>query len=281
MTKQQFLDKAHNIHGYKYKYIDLPSKFTLLDYIKINLNNVIYTQRVNKHLLGKCCEKTTPIKTNKQFIKESKNIWKDTFDYSLTNYTGANNKLKLINKLTGIIVEQIPSLHLQGHLVKKIDNKQFIELSKLVSDYKYSYDKCLYINKTKKITLICEKHGEFLIHPFNHLNYGDICTKCNETVVFKLISKYLKNINFTRQYKFNDMNLPFDFYIPSMRIVIDFQDKNHFDPNFEYYNQLKINEKIKNDYCEEHYINLIRIKYTNIDNIESILKESIKNYRKV
>ena len=57
---------------------------------------------------------------------------------------------------------------------------------------------------------------------------------------------------------------------------LDFIDKNNFDTNFEYYNQLKINDKIKNDYCEDNYINLIRIKYTDINNIKTILNPILR-----
>jgi Mor family transcriptional regulator len=45
----------------------------------------------------------------------------------------------------------------------------------------------------------------------------------------------------------------------------------------ESFNKLKINDKIKNDYCEENYIELIRIKYDQINRIFEILKESLKN----
>ena len=43
------------------------------------------------------------------------------------------------------------------------------------------------------------------------------------------------------------------------------------------YETLKINDKIKNDYCEDNYIDLIRIRYDQIDRIFDILKESLKN----
>jgi hypothetical protein len=45
----------------------------------------------------------------------------------------------------------------------------------------------------------------------------------------------------------------------------------------EAYNRLKINDKIKSDYCEDSYIDLIRIRYDQIDRVFEILKESLKN----
>jgi hypothetical protein len=41
---------------------------------------------VVKHLIGRCPEKNTPIKTTKEFILESKEIWGSKYDYSLVVY---------------------------------------------------------------------------------------------------------------------------------------------------------------------------------------------------
>ena len=266
MTKQQFLDKARSIHGYKYKYIDLPDKITQNDIIKLEMNGISYIQRVGKHLLGKCPEKNTPKKTTQEFIKESKKIWGEyRFDYTNTVYNGALRKVKLFDKIKNIEIEQPALTHLHGSEMKNLKSDQFIEMSKLVSDYKYKYDKCEYINKTTKVTLICPVHGEFNILPFNHLNYGEVCKQCEITLIFKDIKKFLNknNLSFYQQYKFNDFHQIFDFYIPSANILIDVSDN-----------------KIKENYCEENYINLIRIKYDQIDDLYRILWDNLKIYIK-
>ena len=54
------------------------------------------------------------------------------------------------------------------------------------------------------------------------------------------------------------------------------------DPNVvikRFLNNESIN-KIKNDYCEDNYINLIRIRYDQIDNIEKLLFDNLKIYLK-
>lgn len=269
MIKQKFLEKAHEKHGYKYKYIDLPEKVICTDYIKLEIDNIIYKQRISKHLEGKCPEKNTPKKTIEQFIEESKNIWGDRFDYSDTVYNGSLKKIKLYDKHNNIFIEQIASLHLQGHESKDITNYQFIEKSKLVSDYMYMYDKCNYINKTTKVILICEEHGDFEVKPFDHLNYGIVCKKCKFTIFGKYIKKFLYNnkISYYSQYKFDDFKLPFDFFIPSIRTCIEFYSDNN--------TLIKTNDKIKENYCEDNYINLIRIRYDQIDEIPKILKDNL------
>lgn len=346
MDKMKFLEKAHNVHGYKYTYIGLPEKIVQTDYINIEYNGTQYSQKVLKHLIGQCPERKTLKNTTENFVSSSKEIWGNKYDYSLTEYIDARTKVKIIHD--GIIYEQLPGSHLkypvEGYLDqevflqkahKKWGNKydyslvefktantkikiiyqgqiweqtphnhlkyaperilrkthdEFIEQCKLVHDNKYNYDKTTYLLDREKVTITCLKHGDFLQRPNEHLS-GKGCSICNESHGEKEIARVLKsyNINFDRQKKFSDckniFELPFDFYIPSMRTLVEFDGKQHFEPlsffgGTEAFEKLKINDKIKNDYCEDNYINLIRIKYDDIDNIEKILKGSIMAHRR-
>lgn len=113
MTKQEFLERARETHGYKYQYPYLPDKILSQDDIIIEYKGVEYTQRVVKHiLLGRCPEKNTPSKTTKEFIAEAEAVWgKDKYDYSLTEYKGSLKKLKVI--FDGVVFEQVANSHLK------------------------------------------------------------------------------------------------------------------------------------------------------------------------
>jgi hypothetical protein len=70
-----------------------------------------------------------------------------------------------------------------------------------------------------------------------------------------------------------------------MRTCIEFDGEQHFHPVSHFggimaYESLKINDKIKNDYCEDNYISLIRIRYDQIDDIYRILWDNLKNHIK-
>ena len=269
MTKEKFLEKARSIHGYKYNYINIPDKITYKDIIDLEIGGCKYKQRVNKHLLGKCVEKNSFKKTTEDFIRESKKIWgEDRFDYSGFEYEGALKKIKLYDKINGCFINQTASLHLFGYTSKKVEQSDFIRISRLISDDKYRYDNCEYINKTTKVKLICNHHGEFEVSPFNHINYGEVCPSCTFTIFNKRVKSFLnKNyIPYNQQFKFDDFLIPFDFYIKSNRTIIDFT-----------YEENKINDKIKEDYCEENYLNLIRIKYDQINKIDDVLYNNLKN----
>ena len=61
-----------------------------------------------------------------------------------------------------------------------------------------------------------------------------------------------------------------------MNSCIEFDGIQHFKPikqfgGIEAFEATKINDKIKSDYCEENFINLVRIKYDEIDDIWNIL----------
>jgi len=265
MTKNDFIERARNVHGYKYKYIGIPDNIRLVDYIKMLLDGEEYTQRVNKHLIGRCPEKSTKRKTIDDFINESILIWGDRFDYSLTDYRSVNDKILLIDNKTGIVIEQLPGVHLNGHEPKGINGDDFIVLSKLVFN-RYSYDKCVYVNKTVKVIITCPDHGDFLIKPFDHLNYGYGCKKCPEYNIKKNVSKFLNkyNITFYREHRFIGCKLPFDFYIPSLRCVIEISS----DP---------VNDKVRNNYCEENFIDIISFSKNNKNIIWELLWDNLKD----
>lgn len=348
MTKQEFLERARDKHGYKYNYPNLPDKILSKDDIDIELNGVLYRQKVVKHiLLGRCPEKNTPSKTTESFIAEAMAIWGEKYDYSLVDYKGALKKVKIIYK--GVTFEQVAVSHLQGQACERMLNqenfitkavekygdrydyslvkfkhgnspvligyngtyylqkpyhhlgglqpenrklatrkttKTFISEAQKVHDYKYSYDKTDYITNQTKVIITCPIHGDFLQRPLSHIQ-GMGCSNCNESKGEKAIAKFLdkNNISYYRQHKFNDcknvFELPFDFYIPSIRTAIEFDGKQHFQPmeffgGLEAYNKLIANDNIKNEYCEDNYIDLVRIKYDQLDNIESYLKEVFK-----
>lgn len=81
-------------------------------------------------------------------------------------------------------------------------------------------------------------------------------------------------IDFKQQQRFSDCTnkkgsdmLPFDFYLPSYNIIIEYDGEHHFQPidgwgGEQKFNLTKENDEIKNNYCKEHNITLLRLPYT-------------------
>jgi very-short-patch-repair endonuclease len=235
MDRLRFLEKARNLHGYKYEYIDLSDKLKVSDIIKVKFDEVVYYQKVLKHLNGRCPEKVSYKKTTEEFILESKEVWGDKYDYSLTKYEGALNNIKVI--FNGIVYEQRAKSHLEGSAPEFRKNDE---------------------SRLNDLLLKSDEKGE------------------------KEIEEFLKKfkINFNRNYILE--GIKFDFYIQSIRTCIEFDGLYHFQSveslgGIKTLNKTKINDKIKNDYCEDNYIELVRIKYDRIDDVYQILWEALKN----
>lgn len=284
-TTEQFIKEAKQVWGDKYDY-SLTEYKGALKKLKIIYDGIIFEQTASSHL------KYAPeLRMNKEyFIKLAKYKWGDRYDYSLVEYKDCKSKVKIVLKETNELFEQTPFNHLQyspENINKRKSTEQFINESNAVHDFRYNYDKSDYISNQTKVTITCPVHGDFTQRPLSHIQ-GNGCPNCNESKGEKEIAKFLDkyNIFYERQKKFHDcrniFELPFDFYIPSARTCIEFDGKQHFQPmkffgGLKAYESLKINDKIKENYCEDNYINLIRIRYDQFDEIYQILWNNLKN----
>ena len=74
-----------------------------------------------------------------------------------------------------------------------------------------------------------------------------------------------------------DVNkLRFDFYLPEYNTCIEFDGLQHFKPierfgGVEYFEDIKKKDKIKNEFCFDNKIELIRISYKNLGKVEEVL----------
>ena len=141
-----------------------------------------------------------------------------------------------------------------------------------------------YINNNTPILHRCKLDGaEFLAYPYNILN-GQGCPVCKESRGEKYIRHYLQahHIKFESQYKFKDCKrkrcLPFDFYLPDYNMCIEYDGIQHFEPlecfgGKESFIQTQQNDVIKNKYCEQNSIILLRIRYD--ENIKKSLDSNL------
>ena len=107
------------------------------------------------------------------------------------------------------------------------------------------------------------------------------CPKCNFSKGEYNISKWLSshNIEYIPQKSFDDCRninpLPFDFYIPSKNSCIEYDGRQHFEivdifGGEEAYLETVKRDQIKNEYCKQNNIPLLRIPY--YANIETELE---------
>jgi hypothetical protein len=182
-----FIEKAKTKHGNKYDY-------SLVNYInntvKVKIRDVetglIFEQTPQSHLKSKFPQhlsKNTPLDTD-TFIKKAISKHGDKYNYSLVEYTGCFNKVKIICSIHGVF-EQAAHVHLSGSGCRKCNlgsekktTEQFITEAKTIHGDRYDYSLVDYKGSHTNVKIICERHGIFEQSPSNHLK-GSNCKACS------------------------------------------------------------------------------------------------------
>lgn len=128
----------------------------------------------------------------------------------------------------------------------------------------------------------CECGNDNFITTSQHLVSGNTkscgCLKSlGESKIAILLTQ--NNINFIQQKKFDDAiytdtksQMRYDFYLPEINRLIEFDGEQHFNANGGWNNQKNLllvqkRDKVKNEYALSHNIPLVRIPYWERDNI--------------
>ena len=278
-----------------------------------------FMQKPNNHLNGARCPECAKIsrasffRSNTKIFIEKANIRHDgRYNYFKTQY-GKNNldEVIIICPLHGEFV-QTPNDHLDGcgcpTCGKEISvrsrtktTSEFIRDARNVWNDLYDYSHTKYFNCDEKVIITCKKHGDFLQTPNNHINCEQGCPKCNMSKGEAKILIYLQSHNFdyVQQQWFTDCRsgkgkrqvLKFDFYLPSQNLLIEYNGKQHYKSNSfvggrhlttdDELALIQNNDEIKKKYAISKKIDLLIIKYTNINQIEKILSAKLnKNKNK-
>lgn len=122
-----------------------------------------------------------------EFIKKSRNVHGDKYDYSKVEYKGSQKDVTIICPIHGEF-KQRPANHIRGNTCPECAKEEkrkklslstidFINKSKEVHGDKYDYTLTEYKNSKTKVEIFCKEHGKFLILPESHIS-GSGCPKC-------------------------------------------------------------------------------------------------------
>ena len=151
-------------------------------------------------------------------------------------------------------------------------------------------------NSGDKVWWICSKCGWEWYIQINQRNgvYKTGCPLCAESKGEKqldyILSQY--NVPHDSQYTFDDLRgiggglLKFDTPVfvnkekTQLRILIEYDGKQHYEWVKGFYTKedflkLQYHDKLKNEYCKNNNISLLRIPYWDYDNIENILRKEL------
>ena len=173
---------------------------------------------------------------------------------------------------------------------RKLTTKEFIEKAKKIYP-QYDYSLVDYKNKQVKVKIICPIHGIFETIPHNFLS-NHSCPKCGlenktKSIGEQKIKDFLKDkkIIFEEQKEFENLKdkkmLSYDFYIPSKKILIEYNGKQHYEfhklfhKNYHDFLIQKHHDWLKRKFAKNNEYKLLTIPYWDCKNIEEILNKEL------
>lgn len=248
-------------------------------------------------LRGKRCPKCfgTPKKTNEEFVKEVYDLVGNEYVF-LEKYVNNKTKIRCKHSVCGCEYKVKPLSflsgtrcpHCKGDRISESKTKTNEQFKKEVFDLVEREYEFLDTYKDGRTKIKC-KHNidncghEWYVMPDNFLQ-GSRCPQCSSSTGEVQIGLYLDKLNIKniRQHSFekckNIRPLYFDFYLPDYNLLIEYDGIQHFEPvkffgGEEKFKQQQENDNIKNQYCKDNNISLLRIPYWERDNVEQILDE--------
>jgi len=304
LTKEEFIKRSREIHGNEFDYskVEIINCTTKVKIICKNQHEteVLPSDHFSKKKHGcKVCYNDSKKMTLNEFIKISKSIHGDIYNYSCANYISSKVKLCIICPNHGEYW-QTPRTHIMSKIgcpmcskVKAADKTRwttdfFIKKAKKIHGDKYNYSLTEYFGSKNKVKIICPKHDEVMIRPDTHLN-GFGCIKCTssmperttETFLTKAKIKYISQKTFKTCFNpKTKRRLRFDFYLLDYNLLLETDGPQHFfkKNNFSKRNdfsELIYRDRVKNQWCKDNNIKLLRIPFTKFDKIEEILKKEL------
>lgn len=234
------------------------------------------------------CNGTKPALYNEQWVKDNTPL---PYHY-ISGYTAMKEKCIFYCDKCGIDFKQYPSRLINEHIygcnccpTKKKTNEDFLnELGeKCLKEYDILEE---YINIDTKITFKHKPCGtEFKLSPYNFIHQANkkYCPICyyKKSNGEKFITQFLENkkIDYQREFSLPGMGRKkFDFYLPELKVAIEYDGSQHFYPNDFFggeqgFIETQQRDNEKNQYCLDNNITLYRIPYTELYNINQILHE--------
>lgn len=144
----------------------------------------------------------------------------------------------------------------------------------------------------KNLKIRCSCGNIFTVSLGNYMwgtpNRCRFCSQKTSKGELKILTKLEDmGIKYEQEKCFSDCKdkrcLPFDFYLPDHNTIIEFDGQHHYFPTHSMctYQYTIKHDKMKNEYCKQNHINLIRIPYWEYQNIDQILEEKFSKNKQV
>lgn len=227
--------------------------------------NELSNKKPNIEVIGKYVSLKTIIEHK---CKICGHEWMARPDNLLYNKNGCPKCGKRASVTFGEVIERMNTIN------KNIEINSNIDINKIVK-------------VKEKISVRCKKCNYTWYSAINNLLSGKSCPICKNSKGGQKIQEILNenNIEYAAQKSFSDLiskgNLKFDFYLPKYKCCIEYDGLQHYEPctfggiSYEKaqgnLHSLRERDAIKNLYCQNKGMQLVRIPYWDYDNIENII----------
>lgn len=233
--------------------------------------------------------------TNETFLQRLSTV-EDYEEYEfLDEYKNYETKLRCKHKTCGYIYEVNPHHFFAGNRCPKCANNIKRTTSSFNEELRAKFDGRYenlseYKNNISPIQVRCNKcMNTFKAYPVKILS-GRECPFCcnrNNSKGRQTIQDFLTKNNFDFIAEYDELDckgqsgktkLKFDFFIPSKKLIIEYDGEFHYINKYENqrFTEQQENDKIKDKFCKDNNINLLRIPYWYLSRITSILREVFK-----
>lgn len=314
MNTEKFISKAIAIHGNVYSYDHT-------EYTKSRIKVKIYCKSCSKYFyvtpnnhLSKrtgCANCGTKRMKNAQclgsdtFIAKSREIHGIAYGYEEVKYVNTKTPVRIYCKKCTTYFLQCPGTHLRGSGCPtcghyKTSKKQawsrekFIEKSTKIFGDDIGYDLVEYKTMYHKVKLLCKKCDRFFYKlPVNHIHNMQGCPFCRmskgETIIRQILDRH--GIAGIREYRMRCTDgdrtrvLRADYYLSKYNAIIEFDGLQHFrETNFFDSDTLvyvRDRDALKNSYCIDNGISLLRIHYKDINRTEALVLSFLERIDKL
>ncbi|ARF12345.1 hypothetical protein Klosneuvirus_5_15 [Klosneuvirus KNV1] len=243
---------------------------------------------------GGDCRLCNPSK--KKTIEEVNMIIEDRGDRLVsTEFKSCNDKLEIKCGTCDKVFETTYNVYRKSNGCPSCTFENRIENQKHSQDYVANYIKekgdeliSTYTRMQDKIDIRCG-----ICHEIYHISFTNFCThetRCPCITISKgerIIKEYLEknNIKYIHQKKFPDLRrtlpLSFDFYLSNYNVLIEFDGSIHFKSNDllggkKAFDDRRDSDIIKNIFCLNNKIPLLRISYNYIKTIDKIIENYLQ-----
>ncbi len=279
-TPEQFEKEVKELVGDEYTFLEPYDGASHKIKCRHNKCGNVWSLKPNWFLCGRRCPKCIPkkpLKTQEQFERELRNKTNGKFVF-LKPYAGNDVLIPCKHVKCGYVWNVRPNDILHGHGCPKC-TKQIRwthEMFERCVDNMYHGEYSVLSEYQGMNSYITMKHNT-CGHVWNtkpsDFRAGHGCPKCASSKGEEYIRKWLnsQHINNVEQKRFDDCrdkrSLPFDFYLPTYNLIIEYDGRQHFEQVESWSGEHGLEERqrhdaIKNQYCKNNNINLLRIPYT-------------------